>query len=74
MILDVGDAATIADKALRKEPRDRYQTIGEFRDDVQRCLRREAILARRASLADRVQTFVRRKGVQVAGLLRRADS
>jgi eukaryotic-like serine/threonine-protein kinase len=74
VILDVGDAGTIADKALRKEPRHRYQTIGEFRDDVQRCLRREAILARRASLADRVQTFVRRKGGQVAGMWRRAES
>jgi serine/threonine-protein kinase len=70
-ILDLGDACTIADKALRKKPRDRYQTIGAFRDDVQRCLRHEPVIARRASLADRVQTFVRRKGGKVAGLLRR---
>ena len=70
-VLDMGDAGTIADKALRKQPRDRYQTIGAFRDDVQRCLRREPIVARRASLADRVQTFVRRKGGKVAGMLRR---
>lgn len=72
--LDLGDAGTIAGKALRKEPRHRYQTIGAFRDDVQRCLRHEPIVARPASLADRVQTFVRRKGGQVAGMLRRADS
>ena len=70
-MLDLGDAGTIADKALRKQPRDRYQTIGAFTDDVQRYLRHEPIVARRASLADRVQTFVRRKGGKVAGMLRR---
>ncbi len=70
-VLDLGDAGTIADKALRKQPRDRYQTIAAFTDDVQRCLRHEPIVARRASLADRVQTFVRRKGGKVAGMLRR---
>ena len=70
-VLDLGDAGTIADKALRKQPRDRYQTIGAFTDDVQRYLRHEPIVARRASLADRVQTFVRRKGGKVAGMLRR---
>jgi serine/threonine protein kinase len=71
VMLDLPDAGTIADKALRKQPRDRYQTISAFRDDVQRCLRHEPIVARRATLADRVQTFVRRKGGQVAGILRR---
>jgi serine/threonine protein kinase len=70
-MLDLGDAATVADKALRKQPRDRYQTIGAFRDDVQRCLRHAPIVARRASLADRVQTFMRRNGGKVAGMLRR---
>jgi len=70
-VLDLGDAGTIADKALRKQPRDRYRTIGAFTDDVQRYLRHEPIVARRASLADRVQTFVRRNGGKVAGMLRR---
>jgi serine/threonine protein kinase len=76
-VLDLGDLGTVADKALRKDPRQRYQTVGAFADDVQRYLRREPVVARGASLADRVravvQAFVRRNRRIMAGMIGRAD-
>ena len=58
-ILALGDLGTVIDKALRKAPGDRYQSVDAFADDVRRYLRRERVIARRPSLGARLQKFVR---------------
>ncbi len=64
--LHEGDLDTILGKALRREVRERYQTVGAFADDLERFLRHEPVSARRASLAYRVGRLVRRNRVGVA--------
>lgn len=59
-VLALGDLGTVIDKALRKTPANRYQTVDAFADDVRRYLRREPVTARRRPLAERVRRFVRR--------------
>ncbi len=44
-------------KALEKDPNRRYASPGSFADDVERCLRGEAILARPPSTAYRIAKF-----------------
>jgi eukaryotic-like serine/threonine-protein kinase len=58
--LALGDLDTILSKALRKEPRERYQTVGALADDLARYLRREPVSARADSLAYRVRKFAQR--------------
>ena len=58
--LGVGDLDTILQKALRKDPRERYQTATSFADDLTRYLRFEPVAARPDSLGYRLARFVRR--------------
>ena len=55
-----GDLDTIIATALRKEPRERYGSVGRFADDLQRHLRHEPIAARSDAFAYRTAKFVRR--------------
>jgi serine/threonine-protein kinase len=64
--LGLGDLDTILVKALRKEPRERYQTVAALADDLTRYLRREPVSARPDSLRYRAQKFVLRHRVGVA--------
>ena len=66
-----GDLGTIAVKALKKSPTDRYATANAFDEDIARFLRGDVVLARRDSLAYRVRKFMRRHrlGIAVAGVL-----
>jgi hypothetical protein len=68
--LHEGDLDTILGKALRREARDRYQTVSAFGEDLGRFLRHEPVSARRASFAYRVGRLVRRNraGVAVAAI------
>lgn len=58
--LKLGDLDSILQKALRKEPGARYQTVAALADDVTRYLRQEPVGARGASVGYRVGKFVRR--------------
>ncbi|MEP6780963.1 MAG: serine/threonine-protein kinase [Gemmatimonadaceae bacterium] len=61
-----GDLDTIVAKALRKDPRQRYQTVAAFAGDLERYLRFEPISARRDSLAYRARIVWRRHRAVVA--------
>ncbi|MEP7344584.1 MAG: serine/threonine-protein kinase [Gemmatimonadaceae bacterium] len=64
-----GDLDNILAKALKKAPRERYHSVGEFSDDLQRFLRHEPVSARRDSWRYRTRKFVRRhRAGVVAGL------
>jgi serine/threonine protein kinase len=52
---------TIILKAMEPEAMRRYETAGDFADDLRRFCRGEAILAQRASIPHRVSRFVVRK-------------
>jgi serine/threonine protein kinase len=56
---------TIALKALRKEPADRYASAQEMADDLQRFLDGRPILARPPSSSERLRTWSRRHPVLV---------
>jgi serine/threonine protein kinase len=58
-----GDLDTIALKALRKRPEDRYATVNEFADDVLRHLERRPVTARPASTWYQARRFVARNRV-----------
>ncbi len=62
------DLETICQKAMTKELSERYQTAAEFRDDLERFLQDQPIIARRANWIERSQRWCRRYPV-VAGLL-----
>ena len=53
-------------KALALKPADRYQSAGEFGDDLRRYLRREPVMARRASFWYFLRKRVRRHRVPLA--------
>jgi len=55
-----GDIDAILDKALRKEPESRYQSVDELRRDIQSHLDGEPIAARPASLLYQLQALGRR--------------
>ena len=55
-----GDLDTIAAKALKKSPHERYATVAAFADDLRRYLNDEPVLARPDSRAYRIGKFVRR--------------
>ncbi len=54
------DLATICQKALEKDPQNRYQTAAEFEDDLQRFLRWEPIHAEPAGAMTRLAKWTRR--------------
>jgi serine/threonine protein kinase/formylglycine-generating enzyme required for sulfatase activity/cephalosporin-C deacetylase-like acetyl esterase len=60
------DLETICCKALEKEPNQRYQTAGEFAEDLRRYVNRYAIRAKRSGPVDRIVKFVRRHKLPVA--------
>lgn len=55
-----GDLDAVLLKALKREPAERYASVQAFVDDIERALRREAVLARPDSWAYRGRQFVRR--------------
>jgi len=55
-----GDLDTIAGKALKKNPQERYVSVGGFANDLQRYLKHEPIGARPDTLAYRTAKFLRR--------------
>jgi non-specific serine/threonine protein kinase/serine/threonine-protein kinase len=61
-----GDLDWIVMKALEKDRNRRYGTPGNFGDDIERYLRREAILARPPSAAYRLRKFAQRNRAAVA--------
>jgi serine/threonine-protein kinase len=61
-----GDLDTIALKALKKEPAERYATADAFLQDLQRYLKGEPVLARPDSAAYRIRKFVYRNWFAVA--------
>ena len=56
------DLEVICDKALRKNPDERYSSAGEFALDLERFLNGEPIHARRQSLAQRAALLLKRSG------------
>ena len=64
--LKLGDLDTILQKALRKEPGERYQTVAELADDITHYLQHEPVGARGASVRYRMGKFVRRHRAGVA--------
>jgi serine/threonine protein kinase/tetratricopeptide (TPR) repeat protein len=61
-----GDLDTIATKALKKNPDERYSSVAAFADDLSRYLKQEPISARPDTLAYRTAKFVRRNRTAVA--------
>lgn len=55
-----GDLDTIILKALRKEPEQRYLSVAEFSDDIQRHLNGRPVRARNPTLSYRSSRFLRR--------------
>ncbi|HEV3409907.1 MAG TPA: tetratricopeptide repeat protein, partial [Chthoniobacterales bacterium] len=57
-----GDLDAIVLKALRKDPRLRYQSVADFAADLRRHLQRQPVLARGPGTAYRAKVFVSRHG------------
>ncbi len=55
-----GDLDTIVLKAIRKEPEQRYASVREFAEDIERYLKRKPVFARDATLGYRGGRFLRR--------------
>src|SRR6202789_2138959 len=66
-----GDLDTIAIKALKKSPAERYATANAFGEDIERYLRGDVVLAQPDSVAYRALKFARRHwvGIAAAGVL-----
>src|SRR6201996_984679 len=65
-----GDLDNILHKALKKEPKERYGSVGAFSDDLKRFLNHEPVQARADTIPYRVSKFVRRhRGGVLSALL-----
>src|SRR3984885_12987172 len=65
-----GDLDNILRKALKKDPRERYASVGAFADDLKRLLTHEPVQARADTIPYRVSKFVRRhRGGVLSALL-----
>ena len=66
-----GDLDNIVARALRKDPAERYASVLALRDDIERHLAHQPIMAQAESAASRARKFVRRHraGVIAAGLV-----
>ncbi len=63
-----GDLETIVAKALKKAPQERYATVQELRDDLQRHLDHQPVSARPDTFGYRANKFAQRNRVQVVAL------
>lgn len=61
-----GDLDNIVGRALKKNPLERYSSVREFADDLQRYLRNEPVLARADNSWYRIRKFVARNRLPVA--------
>ncbi|HLJ47374.1 MAG TPA: protein kinase [Bryobacteraceae bacterium] len=61
-----GDLDNIVLKAMQKDPRRRYGSVGQFSDDIRRHLQGRPVTARKDTLAYRMSKFARRHRVGVA--------
>jgi|KBSSwiStaDraftv2_1062776.scaffolds.fasta_scaffold00483_10 serine/threonine-protein kinase len=61
-----GDLDNIVAKALKKNPQERYSSVREFADDLQRYLQDEPVLARADNSWYRMRKFIARNRVPVA--------
>jgi WD40 repeat protein/tRNA A-37 threonylcarbamoyl transferase component Bud32 len=61
-----GDLDTIANKAMKKSPIERYATVDAFGEDIARYLRGDVVLAQRDSVAYRALKFARRNRAVIA--------
>ena len=61
-----GDLDTILNKALKKDPAERYASVSAFADDLRRCLKHEPISARPDTISYRARKFVRRNRLLVS--------
>jgi eukaryotic-like serine/threonine-protein kinase len=64
-----GDLQNILQKALQKNPLDRYLTVAAFADDVRRCLQSEPVQARADSAWYRLGKFARRNRLAVGATI-----
>lgn len=65
-----GDLDNILGKALKKDPAERFGSVGAFAEDLRRFLAHEPVAARPDTVPYRVAKFVRRnRGSVVAGVL-----
>ena len=63
-----GDLETIVAKALKKSPSERYATVQELREDLQRHLDHQPVSAQPDTFGYRARKFAQRNRVQVAAL------
>ncbi|MCI0607133.1 protein kinase [bacterium] len=63
-----GDLDNIVLKALRKEPGQRYSSVEQFREDIQRHLDGLPVFARKPTLVYRAKKFIRRNRAGVAAV------
>jgi serine/threonine protein kinase len=63
-----GDLETIVAKALKKSPAERYATVQELREDLQRHLDHQPVSAQPDTFGYRARKFAQRNRVQVVGL------
>ncbi len=61
-----GDLDTIIAKALKKAPAERYSSVTELADDLQRYLKHEPIRARPDTVVYRLRKFVRRNRISLS--------
>jgi WD40 repeat protein/serine/threonine protein kinase len=61
-----GELDTIALKALKKSPSERYATVNAFAEDIERFLRGDVVLAQPDRVAYRVSKFMRRHWAGIA--------